>query len=106
MSVPTLSRRRFLQGMGIATTGAFMAACAPPAAPQAAGDMAETAETPEVWVFVVSGCAAGGNPEKTKAVQDVILEESGVLVQNYLTAHGHSFSRKTQPANCFWNTAA
>ena len=71
--------------------------------------MAETAETPEVWVFVVSGCAAGGNPEKTKAVQDVILEESGVLVQNYLTAHGTASVEKlnlliasgTQPLDLF-----
>ena len=109
MSVPTLSRRRFLQGMGVAATGAVMAACAPPPAQQASGDMAETAETPEVWVFVVSGCAAGGNPEKTKAVQDVILEESGVLVQNYLTAHGTASVEKlnlliasgTQPLDLF-----
>ena len=37
MSVPTLSRRRFLQGMGVAATGAVMAACAPPPAQQASG---------------------------------------------------------------------
>ena len=109
MSDRTLSRRRFLQGMGVAATGAVMAACAPPPAQQASGDMAETAETPEVWVFVVSGCATGGNAEKTKAVQDIILEESGVLVQNYLSAHGTASTEKlnlliasgTQPLDLF-----
>ena len=94
MSDRNFSRRRFLQGMGVAATGAVIAACAPPPAQQAGGDMAETAETPEVWVFVVTGCTAGGNVEKTKAVQDLILEETGVLVENYLSPHGAASTEK------------
>ena len=62
--------------------------------------MAETAETPEIWVFVVTGCTRqAATPEKTKAVQDLILEESGVLVQNYLSAHGSSLNRKIEPVD-------
>ncbi len=110
MSDSSLSRRHFLQGMGVAATGVIVAACAPPVAPEAAGDMAETAETPEVWVFQGQpNCPGGGNPERTEAVRQRILDETGVLVQVYLVATGAAQIEKlnlllasgTQPLDLF-----
>ena len=71
-----LTRRQMLQGMGLAATGAVLAACAPPVAPDASGD-GGAMETPEVWFAFSNPCPGGGDPERTNAVRDLIFEETG-----------------------------
>ena len=102
------TRRQFLQGIGMAATGAVIAACAPPTAPQASGDGAAM-ETPEVWFASSNPCPGGGDPERTQAVQELVLEETGVMVNAHILPPGTARTEKlnlliasgTQPLDLF-----
>ncbi len=112
MSTPKLNRRQMLQGMGLAAAGAALAACAPPAAPQEAGDGAAAMETPEVWFAVSTPCPGGGSPERTEAVRQHLLDLTGILVNAYILPPGAARTEKlnlllasgTQPLDIFEGT--
>ena len=89
MSTYKLTRRQMLQTMGIAASGAALAACVPAGA--RAGDEPTDGETepPDIWVATSTPCPGGGNPERTAAVRDHLLELTGVRVNAYLSASGH-----------------
>ena len=89
-SSPT--RRQFLQGVGMVATGAVIAACAPPVAAPA-GD-GGAMETPEIWFGTTNPCPGGGNPERTDAVRQLILEETGVLVNTNILPPGAAATEK------------
>ena len=103
-----LTRRQMLQGMGVVATGAVLAACAPPVAPDAAGD-GGAMETPEVWFAFTNPCPGGGDPERTNAVRDLIFEETGVMVNSNILPPGGAATEKlnlllasgTQPLDLF-----
>ncbi len=88
-----LNRRQLLQGMGLAATGAALAACVPAGAPAAMGEDGEM-EPPDIWVATSTPCPGGGNPERTAAVRDHLLELTGVRVNAYLLPPGGARTEK------------
>lgn len=95
MTTNQLSRRRFLQGMGLAATSVVLAACAPPAAPQSTSSSgAPAAETPEIWLALTNPCPAGGNPDITNGVQQYVLDQTGILVNTNILPPGGAATEK------------
>ncbi len=93
MTRQKLNRRQLLQGMGLAATGAALAACVPAGAPAAMGEDGEM-EPPDIWVATSTPCPGGGNPERTAAVRDHLLELTGVRVNAYLLPPGGARTEK------------
>lgn len=93
MSNQRLTRRQMLKGMGLAATGAVLAACTPPAAPQTSAESAAM-ETPEIWLAFSNPCPGGGNPERTQAVRDLIRDETGVVVNTNILPPGSAAVEK------------
>lgn len=104
MRANKLSRRALLKGLGLATTSAVFASCVPPPPPgKSASDGAKSApvaaplaKSPvEIWVFLSQpGCPGGASPEKNAAVQRIILDATGVKVNNYLAISTASAGEK------------